>query len=151
MANLVDSNQEMLSVKQIIEIAAENTESPFPPQAVVQGLKAEMSQPDSLPMRYGNTIFLCHKGKGRNGFFRALNADTARNFVENGMRWVTAAYDAGFDFMVTEFSDPSLVNVFKAISKRPPRTNMGYQVRKMKDGNIQVVLQLGPKRQGDKA
>ncbi len=120
MANLVDSNQEMLSVKQIIEIAAENTESPFPPLAVVQGLKAEMSQPDSLPMRYGNTIFLCHKGKGRNGFFRALNADTARNFVENGMRWVVwslkkgrAGMDRGTVEMTYDFRHHRFVEGFK--------------------------------------
>lgn len=150
MANLVDSKERMLTVQQIIAIAAENTESQFPPQAVVQGIKAEMSQPGALPMRYGNTLFLCHKGKERTGFFRALNADTARGFVDNGSRWVVQAYNAGFDFMVTQFSDPTLLNVFKAISRRPPRPKMGYQVNRLEDGQYQVVLQLGPKREGDK-
>ncbi len=151
MANLVDSNQTMLPVGEIVAIAAQNMDSPVPPAAIIQGIKAEMKQPGSLPMRYGNTLFLCHKGKNRVGMFRALNADTARNFLENGLRWVTTSYDAGFDFMVTQFDDPTLLNIFKAISKRPPRTNMGYQARKLEDGKIQVILQLGPKREGDKA
>jgi hypothetical protein len=151
MANLVDSKQQMLTIQQIIAIAAANTESQFPPEAIVQGIKAEMLQKDSLPMRYGNTLFLCHKGKGRTGFFRALNADTARNFVDNGNRWVVQAYQAGFDFMVTQFKEASLINVFKAISRKPPRPNMGYQVQQMKDGQYQVILQLGQKREGDKA
>ena len=151
MANLVDSKQQMLTIQQIIAIAAENTESSLPPEAVVQGIKAEILQKDSLPMRYGNTLFLCHKGKGRTGFFRALNADTARNFVDNGNRWVVEAYNAGFDFMVTQFSDASLVNVFKAISRKPPRASMGYQVRRTNNHEYQVVLQLGPKREGEKA
>ena len=150
MANLVDSNQTMLPVGEIVAIAAQNMESPVPPAAIIQGIKAEMKQPGARPMRYGNTLFICHKGKNRVGMFRALNADTARNFLENGLRWVTTAYDAGFDYMVTQFDDPTLINIFKAISKRPPRTNMGYQVRKMQDGKIQVILQLGPKREGDK-
>jgi hypothetical protein len=44
-----------------------------------------------------------------------------------------------------------LINVFKAISRKPPRPNMGYQVQQMKDGQYQVILQLGQKREGDKA
>jgi hypothetical protein len=150
MADMIDSNQTMLPVNEIVAIAAQNTESPFPVQNVIASIKAEVESPGSLPMRYGNTLFLCHKSKDRVGTFRALNADTARNFLENGMRWVVAAYDAGFDFMVTEFYDSSLLSIFKAISRRPPRPNMGYQARKMKDGKMQVILQLGPKRQGDK-
>ena len=148
MANLVDSKHQMLSVDQIVQVAVDNMNSKFPPQAVIQGITAEYRQPGALPMRYGNTLFLCHKGKDRTGFFRALNADTARNYVDSGMKWVKEAYDIGFDFMVTRFEDPTILNVFKAISRRPPRANMGYQASKLKDGQIQVVLQLGPRRGG---
>lgn len=146
MANLVDSKQQMLPVNQIVTIAVDNMNSEFPPDAVIQGITAEYQQKGALPMRYGNTLFLCHKGKDKTGFFRALNADTARNYVENGNKWVKEAYDIGFDFMVTRFEDPTILNVFKAISRRPPRPNMGYQASKLKDGQIQVVLQLGPSR-----
>lgn len=146
MANLVDSKQQMLPVNQIVTIAVDNMNSKFPPDAVIQGITAEYQQKGALPMRYGNTLFLCHKGKDKTGFFRALNADTARNYVENGNKWVKEAYDIGFDFMVTRFEDPAILNVFKAISRRPPRPNMGYQASKLKDGQIQVVLQLGPSR-----
>lgn len=146
MANLVDSKQQMLPVNQIVTIAVDNMNSKFPPDAVIQGITAEYQQKGALPMRYGNTLFLCHKGKDKTGFFRALNADTARNYVENGNKWVKEAYDIGFDFMVTRFEDPTILNVFKAISRRPPRPNMGYQASKLKDGQIQVVLQLGPSR-----
>lgn len=150
MADLVDSKQMMLPIAEIIKIAAQNTGSDIPPAAIAQGIKAELKQPGAVPMRYGNTLFLCHKTKDRMGLFRALNADTARNFVENGNRWVVQAYNAGFDYMVTEFDDPTLVNIFKAISRKPPRPNMAYQVRKMQGGSIQVILQLGPKREGVK-
>lgn len=146
MANLVDSKQHMLSVNEIVQISVENMNSKFPPQAVIQGITAEYRQPGALPMRYGNTLFLCHKGKNKTGFFRALNADTARNYVDNGTRWARESYDIGFDFMVTLFDDPTILNIFKAISRRPPRPSMGYQARKLKDGQIQVVLQLGPRR-----
>lgn len=149
MANLVDSNKTMLPVGEIIRIAAENTESPVPANAIEHGIKVEMKQPGALPMRYGNTIFLCHKTKERMGMFRALNADMARNFVQNGNRWVVQAYNAGFDFMVTQFDDPTLINIFKAISRKPPRPKMAYQVLKLRNGKYQVVLQLGPKREGE--
>lgn len=146
MANLVDSKQQMLPVDQIVTVAVDNMNSKFPPEAVIQGITAEYKQPGALPMRYGNTLFLCHKGKDKTGFFRALNADTARNYVDNGNKWVKEAYEIGFDFMVTRFEDPTILSVFKAISRKPPRPNMGYQASKLKDGQIQVVLQLGPRR-----
>ena len=74
MANLVDSKQQMLPVNQIVTIAVDNMNSKFPPAAVIQGITAEYQQKGALPMRYGNTLFLCHKGKDKTGFFRALNA-----------------------------------------------------------------------------
>lgn len=138
----------MLPVDKIVQVAVENMKSRFPPEAVIKGITAEYKQPTALPMRYGNTLFLCHKGKNRTGFFRALNADVARNYVDNGVKWVLQTYEIGFDFMVTRFEDPTILNVFKAISRKPPRPNMGYQASKLKDGQIQVILQLGPRRGG---
>jgi hypothetical protein len=40
--------------------------------------------PDTLFLREGNTLFIIHKAKPGVGWFRALNADTARNFLQNG-------------------------------------------------------------------
>jgi hypothetical protein len=62
---------------------------------------------------------------------------------------VQAAYKMGFDIMQTEFEDPTIINVFKAISRNPPQEGMGYKAEKTTKG-YRVTLKLGPKREGEK-
>jgi hypothetical protein len=78
--------------------------------------------------------------------FRALNADTAQNFVENGKKFVDQAVADGFKGLKTQFSDPSVLNVFKIIGREEQELQnpqMGYTVAKTKDNQIQVTLVLG--------
>jgi hypothetical protein len=81
------------------------------------------------------------------GFFRALNADTARNFLENGREFIAACYKMGFDTMATEFSDPAVLGVFRYISQNPPNPEMGYQVERTEDGGFYVTVACGPDRE----
>ena len=57
-----------------------------------------------------------------------------------------AAYKVGFDVVVTQFSDSSLIGIFKVISRNPVREGMGYAVQKTDDGGYQVTLKLGAAR-----
>ena len=147
---MVDSKQRQLTSEEIIEIAATNTKVGRPMKQVKQMLQVEFSMPNVWKMREGNTIFVIHKTKipGR-GFFRALNADTARNFLESSKVFMRAAYKVGFDSVVTQFTDPSLLNIFRMIARLQP-PNMGYAVQKTDDGGFQVTLKLGQPRGGTK-
>jgi hypothetical protein len=148
---MVDSKQQQLSGEQIIEIAAENTNVGRPMKEVKEMLTIEFNMPNIWKMREGNTIFIVHKSKEPGyGFFRALNADTARNFVANSRIFVAAAYKVGFDVVVTQFNDPSLLGLFKVISRDPVQDGMGYVAQKTEDGGFQVTLQLGPAREHKK-
>lgn len=143
---MVDSNQHQLTSEQIIEIAAANTKVDRPIEDVKNMLKVEFSMPNVWKMRHGNTIFVVHKTKmAGQGYFRALNADTARNFLESSRIFAAAAYKVGFDLVVTQFNDPSILNIFRAIGRNKP-ANMGYAVQKTEDGGYQVTLTLGAKR-----
>jgi hypothetical protein len=75
--------------------------------------------------------------------FRALNADTAPNFAASGFAFVMDAYKAGFDTLVTQFRDQSLINIFRNVSKNPPNPGMGYNVTMLGDGQYQVALLNG--------
>jgi hypothetical protein len=77
------------------------------------------------------------------GSFRALNADTAENFLQSSYQFVIDAYRAGFYQLVTKFKDQSLLNIFRIISNNPPNPGMGYEVRQEPDGQYLVTLQLG--------
>ena len=144
---VVDSQEQELSVPEIIRIAAEETKSKYPPSAVLASVTKECQMPDAILLRYGNTLFIIHKGKNRMGFFRALNADTAQNYLQNSLDFIVEAYDIGFDVLVTQFEDPSLLSIFRFIAKNPP-PDTGYQV-KQADGVYNVTVVLGPRREGD--
>ncbi len=146
---LVDSKKKQLSDQAVLMIAAQETKSKHPAATIFAALCEEMTAYGTTCYRAGNTIFVMHHAKDRIGFFRALNADTARNYLENCYEWVQAAYNMGFDTMVTDFQDPTIINIFKAISRRPPQEGMGYRAEKTKSG-YRVFLKLGPKREGKK-
>lgn len=148
---MVDSNQKKLTSEQVIEVAAANTKVGRPIKQVKEMLTVEFSMPNIWKMRHGNTIFIVHKTKYPGyGYFRALNADVPRNFIENSRIFADSAYKVGFDVVVTQFVDSSLLGIFKVISRNPMRGGMGYAAQKTKDGGYQVTLQLGAAREGKK-
>lgn len=143
---MVDSQQEELSVDDIIGIAGMNTDSGMDYRTLKAAITAELNMPNTLFLRQGNTLFIIHKAAPRVGYFRALNGDTANNFLQNSMEFIQACYKMGFDTMATEFNDPALLGIFRYISKNPPNENMGYQVQKQDDGGFYVTVQCGPRR-----
>ena len=146
MAQMVDSQQQELSVEDIIGIAGMNTDANVTQAQLVNMINAELQMEDTLLLRQGNTLFIIHKAKPRVGYFRALNADTAQNFLQNGNEFIKACYKMGFDTMATAFSDPTILGVFRYISNNPPNPNMGYQVQKTENGGFYVTVQCGPRR-----
>jgi hypothetical protein len=142
---LVDSNKKKLGEQAILMIAAQETKSPHPASAIYAAMVKEMNMPGVTVVREGNTIFIIHVAEGRVGFFRALNADTARNYLESSYAFIQAAYKMGFDTLVSDFEDPTIMNIFKAISRNPPQEGMGYKAERTKRG-FRVTVKLGPKR-----
>lgn len=144
---VVDSNEEKLNSFDILTIAMGNMGSKYPPEVALPAVMTELAQPNQQSIQIGNTLFSTLVGDGRKAFFKAYNADTARNFVENSKQYCMYAYnDLGLDVLVTEFEDPTIETLFKAISRNPPQEQMGYVPIKMKSGRTRIVLQLGPQR-----
>jgi len=144
----VDSKDKVLSIDQLIAIAAENTKSGYSSDTVFAFFMKEIGLQGTSLLRYGNTLYVIHPSKKDKsiGSFRALNADTAPNFLESGYEFVMDAWEKGFDILQTEFQDESILNLFRTVSKNPPREGMGYAVRKIKDNVFRVTLKLGNRR-----
>lgn len=143
MVQMVDSQQEELSVEDIISIAGMNTDAGMEPERLMKIINAELQMPDTLFLREGNTLFIIHKAKPGVGWFRAINADTAPNFLQNGRTFMLACHKMGFDTMATIFTDPTLLGVFRYVSQNPPVEGMGYQVQKTNDGGFYVTVKTG--------
>jgi hypothetical protein len=142
---LTDSKKKILSSDAVLMIAAQQTKSKYSPEQVYASLVKEMNMKGTSIYREGNTVFLMHHAKGRIGIFRALNADTARNYLDNSFKFIKDAYDMGFDILVSDFQDPTIMNIFKGISRNPPREGMGYRAERTQNG-FRVTVKLGPAR-----
>ena len=142
---LVDSKKKELSSEAILMIAAQQTKSKYSAEQVYASLVKEMNMEGTSTYREGNTVFLMHHAKGRVGIFRALNADTARNYLDNSYTFIQDAYKMGFDILVSDFEDPTIMNIFKGISRNPPQEGMGYRAERTQNG-FRVTVKLGPAR-----
>lgn len=142
---MVDSKQQMLQVNDLLRAAAENTQSQYPMEIVLAAFTREAQMPNSKFLRYGNTIFIIHGDleKPGVGSFRALNADTAQNFLQSSYQFVIDAYKAGYYMLITKFSDKGLINIFKIIQRNPPNPGMGFDVQDSADGQYEVRLMVG--------
>ena len=157
---LVDSKKRMLDPQEIILEASRQIKSKkYSPDQILAGLITEANAPDTILMRQGNTLYIIHKGENRTALYRALNADTADNFLENGVMYAKAMYMAGFDVMVTQFEDPILLKIFPFMKKNRTRINkdmdgkptMGYAVQNVEKNGVKeyrVTTVLGPRREG---
>jgi hypothetical protein len=143
MIEMVDSQQEELSVDDIIGIAGMNTDAGVDFQTLKTTIVGELNMPNSLFLRQGNTLFIIHKAAPGVGWFRALNADTAPNFLQNSMEFIKACNKMGFQTMATNFSDPTILSVFRYISQNPPFEGMGYKAQRTDDGEFYVTVNTG--------
>jgi hypothetical protein len=145
---LVDSKQQKLQMQEIVKTSVEETKSKYDPKTAFLAIIKETTLPDTKVLQIGNTLFIVHgTEEPRFGFFRALNADTAENYLQNSVEFTQRAYDElGFDVLTTQFEDPTILNIFKFIGKDQPE-NMGYRVQQAKDnGMYQVTVTLGKRR-----
>jgi hypothetical protein len=149
---MVNSKQKMLDPIEIIRIALENTKSQYTTEEGIAAIIAETRTPNAIAMREGNTLFLIHYDPKRkdHGMFRALNADTAANYLRNSVMFIKAAGLAGFKVLVSQFKDPTILNIFKSISRNPPFPGMGYSVQRTEDNGYQVTVNLGHAKAADK-
>lgn len=141
----VDSKQEKLNASQIIMVWLKNNPNqPHPLPAMMAGILQELSDPKVKTKQFGNTLFEVIMGDGDQAFFKAFNADTGENFVDNSKLFtVWARKVLNLKVLVTEFEDEALEKLFKIISMNPPMPGMGYQVMKTDTGKTRIVLNLG--------
>lgn len=146
MSSFVDSKHQKLSQDEIISIAVKETDSQYNVEQVKASLLAEAHESGAIMMQEGNTIFIVHRSPERPdvALFRALNADTIQNYLKNSVVFAQAIGMAGFQYLVTEFKNPSLINLFKYIGRNQPFPNMGFDVKKLKGGDLyRLTVNMG--------
>lgn len=150
MVELVDSQQQELSVEDIVGIDGMNTGQEYMPAQLSAMLTAELQMPNTLFLRQGNTLYIVHKAQPSIGVFRIINADTQQNLLTNSREFIAACYKMGFDTMGTRFSNQEYLEIPVFIMEDPPNEDMGYQLTQLESGQYQLVIQCGPVFKGKK-
>jgi hypothetical protein len=149
---ITDSRTKKLDPVDIIRTAAAETGSRHSDDQVLVALSAEMNSPTAIPMREGNTIYIIHyvPKQRDHGMFRVLNADTARNYLNNTQQFLKAARKAGFQVLVVQFETAEPLTLFKKIMRDPPFPGMGYTIQKSKKGQYTATINMGDTGKGAK-
>lgn len=148
MDQLVDSKQEKLQLQDIVRIAAKNTKSKYNFNQVFLSIMKELTMKGSIVIQLGNTIFVIHRAEDPSvGYFRALNADTAQNYMDNAEQFAKIAYNKyHLDTIVSDYTDPSITNIFEYVGRNKP-ADMGFKIQKSTDGETyRAIAKLGPPR-----
>lgn len=147
MAQVIDSKKKKLSLQEIVQISAANTESEYTPEQVMGAFLKELTMPGSIVMQIGNTLFVAHRSEQdpKVAMMRGLNADTPQNYMENSEEFAKTAYkDYKIQTIVSDFTDPALAKIFAYVGRNKPK-DMGYKLQRSADGKTyRAIAKLGP-------
>lgn len=140
----VDSKEKQLSIPEIVsQVAATQSKSGLPIQTILMAFVREGSMPDTEVKQYGNTVFITHFSKDKDlAVGRALNMDTAKNFVFNGTEYLRDLVRGGTRKFVAQFEQKSFATAFTILKRTPITTDMKMWVVDTPKGKTQVRIAL---------
>lgn len=141
----VDSNKQTLNLADIVTYGIENAKSGVPIQQALPAIIQELNGPNCITKQIGNTLFIVHPDKEGKGYFRALNADTAQNYIKNSGKFLVWAKEKlRMKFLVTQFKGQGIEMITKYFTKNPPIPGMQHVMFNMSNGETRLVLLLEP-------
>jgi hypothetical protein len=140
----VDSNEVLLPGPEVIARAAAIQSSKLPVNVALVAIAREIAMPNTEVKQFGNTVFITHFSKDRDlAVGRALNMDTAANFITNGADYLRYLKTNGTTKFVTEFAQKSFRMAFEVWLKRKPVTSdMKMWIFDVSEGKTQVRIAL---------
>ncbi len=113
------------------------------------GVVQQASMPDTDTVQFGNTVFISTIKSKNNvtvAYLRALNADTARNYVNNGVEYFKYIIKKGVSYVFITFTESSVVSVLKAIEDPDLQAEVGLKakvaMKKSDNGNYTAVVRI---------
>ena len=143
---LADSKQKEISPESIITIDAKNNRSPHPAATMYAAVVAEMNMPQTGVLRHGNTLMILHYADEGVGVFKAINADTPDNYIDNLVYCFKAAYNMGYDTLYSVFDEESDIAILRKVATAMNDPEYGHMVKKLDDDNFSVTIKLGAER-----
>ena len=147
MLTVIDSKLEPLPAPTVIspvvgELAPKNIST----EAAMLSIVEEMNMEDADMVQIGNTVFLGHRGKGKDEdlmWGRAFNVDTAQNFIANGLRYFTYMQRKGIKRYVADYDGDIYDSAFKAWKRYTDKGDSGIAVGRKASGGSRAYVTLG--------
>ena len=147
MQTVVNSKERPLPAPTIITTAlGELNLGGITPAAAMAGIAKEMTMKDTDLVQIGNTVFIGHRGKGENKdlmYGRALNIDTAQNFVANGLKYFTHMQKIGVKRYVSDYDGAIYDSAFKAWKRYADKLDTKIAVGRKATGGSRAYVTLG--------
>ena len=147
MVTVVDSTKQPLQAPEIIMTAASELNNTGRPVGnVIAGLAQELAMPNTDQVQIGNTVFIGHRGKGKNKNVmegRALNLDTAQNFVRNGLKYLAYLQKKGIEYYRTDFDAQEYLSAFQFWYNTIQDTDTEIDVVQLDSGGYRAFIKIG--------
>lgn len=143
MSALINSQQQMLNEDEIFGIVAQETHSEYSPEQIKAALLAETYEGGALIVREGNTLFVVNPTENANVVvFRALNADTLPNYIDNSVKFIEAMGSKNVEVLVTTFNDPRIMEIIKLVKNKIAPNNGGVQLRQLNENKYMAIINI---------
>jgi hypothetical protein len=122
----IDSTQNLLTPPEVMMefLRRYGVGEGIPMPAALVGLAEELNMDDAESIQFGNTVFISHYSDEEPlVFMRALNVDSAQNFVDNIENYVIHIYGRGIETIVTNYEDPTITSAIKLAQSRMEKNN----------------------------
>jgi len=147
MVTVVDSTKQPLQAPEIIMTAASELNNTGRPVGnVIAALAQELAMPNTDQVQIGNTVFIGHRGKGKNKNVmegRALNLDTARNFIRNGLKYISYLQRKGVEYYRTDFDEKQYLTAFQFWYNKSEGTDTEIDVVQLDTGGYRAFIKIG--------
>lgn len=145
----VDSKKQELTTPEVIIQSAQqlmDTEETSI-QTTLLALAKEGSMKSADTVQIGNTVFIAHRGEGKNKskmVGRAFNMDTGRNFIANSVKYLQYLQDKNITHYNTEFEGDTLLPAMQMLQKRLKKTSdSAMYIGITEDNEYLVYVKLG--------
>jgi uridylate kinase len=148
MSAVIDSKMQMLDEDEIIGISAQETNSPYSAEQIKAAILTEVNELGALIIREGNTFFVVDPTEKPDVVvFRALNADTIQNYIDNSIKAARALSEKGINFLVVDFTDETVLRILKAIANGAGNSGMGkpgsgYTIKQNPNGGYRAIVKI---------
>ena len=149
MSTVINSKEEPLPAPTVISMSIKDLDlKGISAEAAMLGIAKELTMESVDLVQIGNTVYIAHRGKTektKNTMVgRALNVDTAQNFVSNGFKYFSYLQEKGITKYITKYDGPIYDKAFEIWKRQADKDDAGTKIAvgRLADGNSQAYVSL---------